>query len=76
MNKGGGKVFLLFFALVLTMRWATEAESHAANAAHGGEVTLRYRFAASDRVGLHGLMGAFGPSGMFNYWSDDVWWVT
>jgi hypothetical protein len=27
-----------------------------------------YRFAASDRTTLHGLMGAFGPTGMFNYW--------
>ncbi len=32
-----------------------------------------YRFPSSDRVGLHGLMGAFGPSGMFDLWPDDVW---
>ena len=32
-----------------------------------------YRFTSSDRVGLHGLMGSFGPSGMFNLWPDDVW---
>ena len=25
-----------------------------------------YRFPSSDRIGLHGLMGAFGPSGMFS----------
>jgi hypothetical protein len=35
--------------------------------------TQMYRFVSSDRVGLHGLMGAFGPSSMFNLWSDDVW---
>lgn len=28
--------------------------------------TEMYRFASSDRVGLHGLMGDFGPSGMFD----------
>eukprot|EP01047_Picozoa_sp_COSAG01_P016596 COSAG01_NODE_855_length_13088_cov_13.421511_16_plen_41_part_00 len=32
-----------------------------------------YRFPSSDRVGLHGLMGAFGPSNMFDLWPDDVW---
>ena len=32
-----------------------------------------FRFAASDRVGLHGLMGAFGPTGNYNLWPDDVW---
>lgn len=32
-----------------------------------------YRFVSADRVGLHGLQGAFGPSSMFNYWPDDVW---
>jgi hypothetical protein len=32
-----------------------------------------YRFPSSDRIGLHGLMGAFGPSGMFDLWPDDVW---
>ena len=32
-----------------------------------------YRFVASDRVTLHGLDGAFGPSGMTNLWPDDVW---
>ena len=32
-----------------------------------------YRFAASDRVTLHGLMGAFGPDGIFNLWGDYVW---
>eukprot|EP00658_Telonema_sp_P-2_P046191 TRINITY_DN3430_c0_g1_i10.p1 TRINITY_DN3430_c0_g1~~TRINITY_DN3430_c0_g1_i10.p1 ORF type:complete len:700 (-),score=109.31 TRINITY_DN3430_c0_g1_i10:79-2070(-) len=32
-----------------------------------------HRFPASDRVGLHGLMGAFGPTGEFNLWPDDVW---
>jgi hypothetical protein len=32
-----------------------------------------YRFAASDRVTLHGLMGAFGPDGIFNLWPDYVW---
>ena len=30
--------------------------------------TQLYRFVSSDRVGLHGLMGAFGPSDMFNLW--------
>ena len=33
----------------------------------------RYRFVSSDRVGLHGLMGAFGPTGNNNFWGDDVW---
>ena len=32
-----------------------------------------FRFPASDRVGLHGLMGAFGPTGNYNLWPDDVW---
>ena len=32
-----------------------------------------YRFPASDRVTLHGLMGAFGPTSNYNLWSDDVW---
>jgi len=36
-----------------------------------------YRYAASDRVNLHGLDGAFGPSSgasqMFNFWPDQVW---
>ena len=36
-------------------------------------MTGRYRFAASDRVSLHGLMGAFGPDGIFNLWPDYVW---
>ncbi len=34
------------------------------------------RFAASQRVGLHGLVGAFGPSGpdrMSTLWPDEVW---
>ena len=35
--------------------------------------TQMFRFPASDRVVLHGLMGAFGPTGNFNLWSDDVW---
>ena len=35
--------------------------------------TEMYRFVSSDRIGLHGLMGAFGPSGMFDLWPDDVW---
>jgi alpha-L-fucosidase 2 len=35
--------------------------------------TEMYRFPSSDRVGLHGLMGAFGPSSMFDLWPDDVW---
>ena len=35
--------------------------------------TQMYRFVSSDRVGLHGLMGAFGPTGNFNLWGDDVW---
>ena len=34
-----------------------------------------YRFPSADRVGLHGLMGAFGPSGMFDLWPDDVWYL-
>ena len=32
-----------------------------------------FRFPASDRVTLHGLMGAFGPTGNYNLWPDDVW---
>eukprot|EP00041_Stephanoeca_diplocostata_P027165 m.745089 g.745089 ORF g.745089 m.745089 type:complete len:1294 (+) comp23125_c1_seq4:39-3920(+) len=32
-----------------------------------------FRFPSSDRVTLHGLMGAFGPTDMFNLWPDDVW---
>ena len=32
-----------------------------------------YRFAASDRVVLQGLMGAFGPTDNYNLWGDDVW---
>ena len=32
-----------------------------------------YRFASSDRVTLHGLMGAFGPTLEFNLWGDDTW---
>eukprot|EP01051_Picozoa_sp_SAG22_P005456 SAG22_NODE_324_length_12373_cov_23.912254_5_plen_721_part_00 len=34
--------------------------------------TQMYRFVSSDRVGLHGLMGAFGPTGNYNFWGDDV----
>lgn len=30
-------------------------------------------YAGADQVGVHGLDGAFGPTGMCNYWSDDVW---
>ena len=41
-------------------------------------VTMEYdpladRFPASDRVVLHGLMGAFGPTDNYNLWPDDVW---
>ena len=32
-----------------------------------------YRFPASDRVVLQGLMGAFGPTDNYNLWPDDVW---
>ena len=32
-----------------------------------------FRFPASDRSTLMGLDGAFGPSGMPNYWPDYVW---
>ena len=32
-----------------------------------------HRFPASDRVVLHGLMGAFGPTDNYNLWPDDVW---
>jgi len=41
--------------------------------AEGFYYTQMYRFVSSDRVGLHGLMGAFGPTGNFNFWPDDVW---
>ncbi len=33
-----------------------------------------YRFAASDRTTLHGLMGAFGPTGIFNLWPVRCLW--
>ena len=36
--------------------------------AEGFYYTQMYRFVSSDRVGLHGLMGAFGPTGNFNFW--------
>ena len=32
-----------------------------------------FRFPASDRVVLQGLMGAFGPTDNYNLWPDDVW---
>mmetsp|Transcript_164734 Transcript_164734/g.528496 ORF Transcript_164734/g.528496 Transcript_164734/m.528496 type:complete len:965 (-) Transcript_164734:486-3380(-) len=35
--------------------------------------TQMYRFPSSDRVLLHGLMGAFGPTENFNLWRDYVW---
>eukprot|EP01043_Picozoa_sp_COSAG02_P046603 COSAG02_NODE_4375_length_5437_cov_7.337580_9_plen_70_part_00 len=36
--------------------------------AEGFYYTQMYRFVSSDRVGLHGLMGAFGPTGNYNFW--------
>ena len=48
--------------------WAQSFVSLPLTRVEGYYYTQMYRFPSSDRVGIHGLMGAFGPTGNFNFW--------